>query len=114
MGILIALYIIYSAYDLIKQGVLMLMDVAMDDDTVEKIKVIIEKNPNITSYHQLLTRTSGKDAFVSVHLVFKISTPLFDAHRVCDAIENEITMIDDTMNWNIVIHPDPYDDSENN
>ncbi len=114
LGILIALYIIYSAYDLIKHGVLMLMDVAMHSDTVDKIKEIIEKNPNITSYHELLTRASGKDAFVSVHLVFNISTSLFDAHRVCDTIEKEIKKIDDTMNWNLVIHPDPYDDSENN
>ncbi len=114
LGILIALFIIYSAYDLIKHGVLMLMDVAMHNDTVDKIKEIIEKNPNITSYHELLTRASGKDAFVSVHLVFNISTSLFDAHRVCDTIEKEIKKIDDTMNWNLVIHPDPYDDSENN
>lgn len=114
LGILIAIYIIYSAYDLIKNGILMLMDVAMHEDTVEKIQKIIEKNPNITSYHELLTRASGKDAFVSVHLVFNISTSLFDAHRVCDTIEKEIKQIDDTMNWNLVIHPDPYDDSENN
>lgn len=114
LGILIAIYIIYSAYDLIKHGILMLMDVAMKDDTVDKIKLIIEKNPNVTSYHQLLTRASGKDAFVSAHLVFNISTSLFDAHRVCDTIENEIKQIDKTLNWNLVIHPDPYDDSEIN
>jgi len=34
----IALYIIYSAYDLIKEGVLVLLDVALDDKEVEKIK----------------------------------------------------------------------------
>jgi len=112
LGILIAIYIIYSAYDLIKHGVLMLMDVAMHNETVDKIRVIIERNPNITSYHQLLTRESGKDAFVSVHLVFNISTSLFDAHRVCDIIENDIKKIDDNYNWHLMIHPDPYNDSD--
>ncbi len=114
LGILIAIYIIYSAYNLIKDGILMLMDIAMPDDTVDKIKAIIEENPNITSYHQLLTRCSGKDAFVSVHLVFTISTSLFDAHRVCDTIENKIKQIDSESNWNMMIHPDPYDDSQLN
>lgn len=114
LGILIAIYIIYSAYDLIKDGILMLMDIAMPNDTVDKIKTIIEDNPNITSYHQLLTRCSGKDTFVSVHLVFNISTSLFDAHRVCDTIENKIKQIDSESNWNMVIHPDPYDDSQIN
>ena len=111
LGIFIAVYIIYSAYDLIKDGVLMLMDVAMPSESVDQIKTIIEHNKNVTSYHQLLTRCSGKDAFVSVHLVFTISTSLFDAHRVCDSIENDIKQIDDGLNWNFVIHPDPYDDS---
>ncbi len=112
LGILIALYIIYSAYALIKDGILMLMDVAMPEEIVEKIKYIIETNKNITSYHQLLTRCSGKDAFVSVHLVFNISTSLFDAHRVCDTIELQIKQLDTNLNWNMVIHPDPYDDSQ--
>jgi len=111
LGILIAIYIIYSAYALIKDGVLMLMDVAMPEETVNKIRQIIESDPNITSYHQLLTRASGKDAFVSVHLVFNVSTSLFDAHRVCDTIENKIHRLDDNLNWNMVMHPDPYDDS---
>jgi len=111
LGIMIAIYIVYSAYSLIKDGVLMLMDVAMPDEIVQQIKDIIESDENITSYHQLLTRASGSDAFVSVHLVFNISTSLFDAHRVCDTIENKIKMIDEDLNWHLVIHPDPYDDS---
>ena len=111
LGIIIALYIIYSAYELIKDGILMLMDVAMPDTTVNQIIQIIQSDKNITSYHQLQTRASGKDAFVSVHLVFNISTSLFDAHRVCDTIENKIKMLDNHLNWNIVMHPDPYDDS---
>ncbi|PHR53972.1 MAG: cation-efflux pump [Arcobacter sp.] len=111
LGILIAIYIIYSSYSLIKDGVLMLMDVAMSDEVVEQIKQIIQEDKNITSYHQLLTRASGSDAFMSVHLVFNISTSLLDAHRVCDTIENKIKMTDQTLHWNMVIHPDPYDDS---
>lgn len=112
LGIMIAIYIIYSAYELIHDGVLMLMDVAMPDETVKQIDTIIKKNPNITSYHQLKTRCSGKDAFVSAHLVFNISTSLYDAHRVCDTIENEIKLIDTNYNWHIIMHPDPYDDSQ--
>jgi len=114
LGIMIAAYIIYSAYELIRDGVLMLMDVAMPVEIVDQIKALLESNPNVTSYHQLLTRASGSDAFISVHLVFNISTSLFDAHRVCDTIENQIRMIDETLNWNMVIHPDPYDDSTMN
>ncbi len=111
LGILIAVYIIYSAYYLIKDGVLILMDAALPDEIVDNIKKIIIKNRDIESYHFLQTRGSGRDAFVSVHLVFDMSTSLYDAHKVCDIIENEITKLDDSLQWSIVIHPDPYDDS---
>ena len=112
LGILIAIYIIYSAYDLIKDGILMLMDAAMPEEIVKQIKRIITRNPNIDSYHLLLTRCAGKDAFVSVHLVFHMSISLYDAHRVCDAIENKIKGIDKGFTWHLMIHPDPYDDSD--
>jgi len=114
LGILIAIYIIYSAYELIQEGTLVLMDVAMQEDLVNEVKNIIETNPDVVSYHQLHTRSAGQDLFVSVHLVFNISISLFDAHRICDKIEDSIADIDNKYQWHIIIHPDPYDDSEIN
>jgi len=114
LGILIAIYIIYSAYELIQEGTLVLMDVAMDEEFVKQVKEIIETNMDVVSYHQLHTRSAGQDLFVSVHLVFNISISLFDAHRICDKIEDDITDIDSKYQWHIIIHPDPYDDSEIN
>jgi len=111
LGILIAIYIIYSAYDLIKDGVLILMDVALPDELVDDIKKVMLRHPDIEGYHFLQTRGAGRDAFVSVHIVFDMDTSLFAAHKVCDKIENEITKLDNSLQWSIVIHPDPFDDS---
>jgi len=114
LGILIAVYIIYSAYELIQEGTLVLMDVAMEDELIQEVKEIIENSADVISYHQLHTRSAGQDRFVSVHLVFNISISLFDAHRICDKIEDDIANIDTKYQWHIIIHPDPYDDSEIN
>ncbi len=111
LGIFIAIYIIYAAYALIKEGILILMDIALPDELVDQIKNVIMKHPDIVDYHFLQTRGAGRDAFVSVHIVFNMSTSLYEAHKVCDTIENEISRLDDTLQWSIVIHPDPYDDS---
>ncbi len=111
LGILIAIYIIYAAYGLIKEGILVLMDIALPDELVEKIKKVIIRHPDIVDYHFLQTRGAGRDAFVSVHIVFNMATSLYEAHKVCDTIEHEIAKLDDTLQWSIVIHPDPYDDS---
>ena len=110
----IAFYIIYSAYDIIKEGVLMLLDIALDEEIVEKIKDIIISEPGVTDYHFLKTRRSGKTNFVDVHVVMTPDISLLEAHRISDRIEDKIKELDKQSEWSITIHLDPYDDSEMN
>ena len=110
----IALYIIYSAYEIIKEGVLMLLDVALDKDIVEGIKDIIISTNGVTDYHFLKTRRSGKTNFVDVHVVMTPDISLLEAHRISDTIEEKIKELDKESNWSITIHLDPYDDSQMN
>ncbi len=110
----IAIYIIYSAYEIIKEGVLMLLDVALDKEIVEKIKDIIISTNGVTDYHFLKTRRSGKTNFVDVHVVMTPDISLLEAHRISDGIEDKIRKLDQSSNWSITVHLDPYDDSEIN
>jgi len=107
----IAIFIIYSAYELIEDGVLMLLDRAVDDEKIETIKQIINEEEIVNDYHFLKTRQAGNDIFVEVHLVFDCVVSLMNAHRASDNIENKISTIDPDVNWIINIHLDPYDDS---
>ncbi|WP_457598347.1 cation diffusion facilitator family transporter [Hydrogenimonas sp.] len=111
LGILIAIYIIYSAFELIQEGVLVLLDVSLDDEIVGKIKEVIESDPGVTDYHWLRTRKAGNDYFVDVHLVFTPDISLLEAHRIGDNVEAKIKEIDPKADWLINIHLDPYDDS---
>lgn len=112
----IAIYIIYSAYELIKNGVLVLLDRALDDEIIEKINAILEseKESEINDYHFLKTRTAGNTNFTDVHLVFDCVIPLLEAHRISDKIEEKIMKLDTAKEWVINIHLDPYDDSDIN
>lgn len=110
----ISIFIIYSAYELIEEGVLVLLDRALDDDTQSQIVTIIEEEHSVNDYHCLKTRTAGNDNFVDVHLVFNCLISLMDAHRVSDKIEERIEKIDPSKDWVINIHMDPYDDSDIN
>ena len=114
LGIAIAIYIVYSAYELIHEGVLMLLDVALDDEIVEKIVEAIKSEPLVTDYHWLKTRKAGNDYFVDVHLVFNPEMSLLEAHRIGDNVEEKIRAIDPNADWLVNIHLDPYDDSEIN
>jgi ferrous-iron efflux pump FieF len=107
----IALFIIYSAYELIQEGVLVLLDRALPNETVEQIKNIIDEEEMVKKYHFLRTRQAGNDIFVEVHLVFPISIALFNAHEASDRIEEKIAQLIPEHNWIFNCHLDPYDDS---
>ena len=114
VGAAISIYIIYSAYELIKEGILVLLDRALEDEISEKIIDIIHNEKVVNDHHFLKTRTAGNDNFVEVHLVFDCLISLMEAHKASDRIEEKITTLDKTKNWVINIHMDPYDDSEIN
>ena len=114
LGIVIAFYMIYSAYPIIKDGILMLLDAAISDEEVESLKEIIKSEPVVTTYHDLKTRESGSHVFISVHAVFNVSISLYDAHLIADRIEAKIRDLFQDKKAHILIHMDPYDDSDIN
>jgi len=110
-GIAIAIYIIYSAFGLIKEGVYILLDAALDENIVKKIISIINNEPVVNSFNNLKTRKSAHTNYVDVHLVFNSQISLMDAHEATDRIEDAIRAIAPDEMWNMNIHLDPYDDS---
>jgi len=114
LGIVIAVYMIYSSIPIIKEGILMLLDVALDNEEIDKIIAILDEEKAITNHHYLQTRQSGSHIFVSVHVVFNISTSLYDAHLISDKLEDKIRALFQEKKTHVLIHMDPYDDSEIN
>jgi len=115
LGIAIAIYMIYSAIPIIKEGILMLLDAALDEEHREQIISLLQSNTTITDYHYLTTRESGSHIFISVHLVYNVSISLYDAHLASDKIEDDIkNLFDEDKKVHIIIHMDPYDDAEIN
>ena len=113
-GMGIGVYIIYSAYEIIVEGIEILLDRALEGDTVAKIGELISKHPEVTSYHWLRTRTDGTTNFVEFHMVLRPNMLLLEAHRIADEVEDEIKMLDVKKKWVITPHFDPYDDEEMN
>jgi cation diffusion facilitator family transporter len=110
----ISIFIIYSAYELIRDGVLVLLDKSIEAEQVDEIIEIINSEKEVNAYHLLKTREAGHQTFVDVHLVFDCLITLMNAHRVSDHIEDKIRAIDESRDWIINIHMDPYDDFEIN
>lgn len=114
MGVVISIYIIHSAYEIIRDGVYILLDASLDEEIVEKMRYIILDEKEISDFHYLKTRKSGNTNFVDVHLVFSPGISLMRAHHAGDRIEEKIKELIPDEAWVINAHLDPYDDSEMN
>ena len=110
IGAGIAFYIIYSAFELIKKGVLVLLDRALDDELVLEIEKVIVATDRVNGFHLLKTREAAHQTFVDVHVVFDHLITLVEAHKVSHKIEAKIKRLDQGRSWIINIHMDPYDD----
>jgi len=113
-GIGIGVYIIYSAYEIIVDGIGILLDRALDGKLVAQIGEIISKHPEVTSYHWLRTRTDGTTNYVEFHMVLRPSMRLLEAHRIADEVEDSIRELETRKRWVITPHFDPYDDEQVN
>lgn len=113
-GLSIGLYIIYSAYSIVQEGIEILLDRALEKEMVAKIRRTIVSHPEITSYHWLRTRTDGSTNFVEFHLVLQPNMRLLEAHRIADEIEDKMQHLDEKKRWVITPHFDPYDDEDVN
>lgn len=110
--IIVAIYIVVAARDLIKNWFLLLLDVALSKEEVHKIKKIIEDTKNVRGYHKLKTRQSGNMKFVEVDLEFNDKMSLQEAHDITRSIVKKIEKIDTIYERDIYIHMDTEDDSK--
>lgn len=114
LGIGIAFYMIYSAIPIIKEGMFMLLDAAPLAEDIAKIEMVLDTQNDINGYHDLKTRESGSHIFISVHVVFNVSISLYDAHLISDRLEAKFRTLFEDKHVHVLIHMDPYDDSEMN
>ncbi|WP_457605677.1 cation diffusion facilitator family transporter [Nitratifractor sp.] len=113
-GLGIGLYIIYSAYEIIEEGIMILLDRSLPSEIVAKIGEIIGNHPKVNGYHWLKTRTDGTRNYVEFHLVLTPEMTLDEAHHIAEEIECRIASLDPDKGWVITPHFDPYDDEHIN
>ncbi len=85
----IALIVLYTAINLLKEQVGAILDIAADRETIERIKKIILSFPEVVEIRRLLARNAGGHLFIDA--VISINTSDFiKSHRIADAIEQKI------------------------
>lgn len=106
LAALVALNILWSGWNMLKESVGGLMDEAAPPQTVARIRDLISANADgAIEAHDLRTRHAGKLTFIDFHLVVPGEMSVAAAHEICDRIENAVrTDIGDAL---ITIHVEP-------
>lgn len=108
MAVLVALNIIWSGWAVIKGSLSGLMDEAVSDAELSRIRQIISDAASADAAleaHDLRTRHAGQVTFIDFHLVVPGETTVEAAHDLCDRIE--AALMDALPDARVTIHVEP-------
>ncbi len=104
-AIAIAIYILYSAWEIIKRAFDQLLDRELPDEEREHIEAVARSHPQVRGLHDLRSRRSGIDMFIQLHLELDDELRLLRAHAISDEVEQRLQQAYPTAE--IIIHIDP-------
>lgn len=104
-AIAIALFILYSAWSIVREAIDLLMDHELPDEERQKIRNVIMNHPQAIGLHDLRTRRSGTTIFVQLHLELDETLSLKQAHAIADELEHKVADLFDDAE--VIIHEDP-------
>ncbi len=91
IALLVALFILKVAYDVLRRSFGGLVDVKLPEAEENAIRLaILEHVGEVVEFHQLRTRKAGSQRYIDLHVVMPRNISLEEAHRMCDHLEQDI------------------------
>jgi ferrous-iron efflux pump FieF len=106
VAIAIGLYILFSAAQIFRASLNLLMDRELPEEDRQRIREIVAADPGVISMHDLRTRSSGTRAFIQLHLELDPDLTLREAHAIADRVMERIEAA--FPDAEVLIHEDPY------
>lgn len=105
MGCLVALFIVWSGIQLVRETSSPLLGEAPDEDLVRSITDVVSSEPGVLGIHDLMVHNYGPGKiFASIHVEVDADGDLMKSHDMIDNIERHVK---DTLHIEFVIHMDP-------
>lgn len=106
MSILVALYILFEAFRLLRRGLGDVLDEQLPDQVQAEIEQLIEDHKHeLFGYHNLRTRRAGSQKLIDFHLTVCKHLSVEEAHDITDYLEQRIAArIEGT---DVTIHVEP-------
>ena len=104
-GLIVAVFIVYSGYTLIKETINPILGEAPDPELVNNIKDLVLSYEHITGVHDLIVHNYGPGrCMASIHAEIPSDISVMKIHEIIDKAEREISS---KLNIYLVIHMDP-------
>jgi cation diffusion facilitator family transporter len=104
VAILVAIFIIREAYQLLRRAFTPLLDTAWGENEIEELEKSLREMK--VNYHDLRTRVAGNYKFIDLHIQIPENESVGNAHQYCDKIENELTNYYENLTVTIHVEPD--------
>ena len=105
-AILIAFYVLYSAWSIVVESVNDLLDKELSESVQEAIVEVVISHKDVRGVHDLRTRQSGRNKIVQFHMEIDRDLPLWHAHDIAEEIEQKL--LSEFPEVDVIIHQDPY------
>jgi len=105
-AIAVGLMIVWVGVRVIGDALRELAEAAVDPDTIEHIKEVINSDSSIRQWHKLRTRTVGREVFLDLHILVDPDLKITDAHAIAERLEKTLDE-QITRPINITVHIEP-------
>lgn len=106
LAALVAVNILWSGWRVMAQSLSGLLDEAVDEATLRRIREVIAREAEgAVEAHDLRTRHAGPATFVDFHLIVPGEATVRDAHAICDRIEGALR--EAVPDARVTIHVEP-------
>lgn len=106
-GIAISGYILWSALQIGRESVSVLMDEELSEDLRQHIEELALTVPQVLDVHDLRTRVSGTHWFIQLHVSLPGGMSLIEAHDHAEAVEAAIRK--EYPRAEVLVHTDPLE-----
>ncbi len=105
VALLIAIYILHSAWEIGHEAFEQLMDRELPDDDRSRILQIARSVEGVQGVHELKTRKAGNTVIIQLHLEMDPEIRLRQAHDIADTVERELRRV--FPGADVITHQDP-------
>ena len=102
-AILVAIFILKEAFELLLHAFNPLLDSSLSDKDITIVRTVLNKYNYVhCNFHDIKGRKSGSKKYIDLKLIFPKDMTVLEAHDVCDKIEEEIETT--LKNAQVMIH----------